>query len=214
MLKKIIKITSLIFFSICITIAIPQFIYDPLGVRLWDDYCKIVSSFQCANDDCSLYKMPTGVTQFDTGWEVTTNEHGFRVTPANSPTCEARIALIGDSFIWGPMVNDDETWANLLALQFGDRACFDIYAQWGYNAEQALWSLEQQVPADTDYVLYFVFQNDNYAPYPIHQPQDHPSFLYLMRYGKLVGLSLGWMESNNKWRRIRVFISWDSRMNC
>jgi hypothetical protein len=173
-------------------VAIPQF-YDPLGVRLWDDNYQMVSSYRCANHECTLIRLPEGKLTFRSGWTVTTNSTGQRVTPDNSPSCRLHIALIGDSYVWGPSVGDEETWANRLATRFPS-ACFYIYGQWGYNAEQAEWTLEQQVPRNMDYVVYFIFQNDDLLPYVLHDPGPPPNPFNLFRYTQLIAWKLGWLK--------------------
>jgi hypothetical protein len=197
MRKRIAKIILLIVVSLAPVIIIPQ-IYDPLGLRYDDDIYKLIASFQCANADCTRSQLPEGTIHFKHGWSVTTEADGTRRAPDNAPDCRVQIALIGDSFTWGPNVNDDETWVNRLAQQFPE-ACFHNYAQWGYNAEQAALTLTEQVPAEMDYVLYFVFQNDNMGMYIPHKAGPPPSPFYAVRYAELIGWKFGLSVGGEGW---------------
>jgi hypothetical protein len=176
-------------------IVIPQFFYDPLNLRGFDDAYQLVNNFECANDDCTLLRLPTGRMNFGWRWSVTINEDGSRLVPDNPSSCSVRIAGIGDSFVWGPTVNDDETWLNRLAQHFPD-ACFYNYGQWGYNAEQAAWTLEQKVPKNIDYVIYFIFQNDDQVSYEYHKPDQPPNPFVIVRYGQLIAWRLGWYKQS------------------
>ena len=191
-LRRVTKVVLLVVVVVGPIVAIPQ-MYDPLGVRLWDDIYEQISRIQCANQDCTLYRLPAGKITFKSGWSATTNAAGQRITPGNSPSCARHIALIGDSYTWGPNVSDAETWANRLAVQFPS-VCFDNYGQWGYNAEQALWTLQQQVSGQADYVIYFLFQNDDMEPYSLHGPGDPPYPLNVLRYAKLAAWKLGMLK--------------------
>jgi hypothetical protein len=185
------KIAAMIASVVLPLVIIPQYIYDPLGLWVWDDAHQISSRIRCSSEDCLLYMLPAGESTFKSGWTVTTNQNGTRVTPDNSPTCDVRIALIGDSFTWGPFVNDSETWGNLLAERFPS-VCFDNYGQWGYNAEQAARTLEQRVADDSDYVIYFIFTNDDMPPGSYTEVDSPPHPLILVRYIRAGLWELGW----------------------
>jgi hypothetical protein len=189
--KRAGKIAALIVMVMLPLLIVPQYIYDPLGLWIWDDAYQISSRIRCGSEDCSLYMLPEGESTFKSGWTATTNRDGTRVTPSNSPYCTVRIALIGDSFTWGPFVSDSETWANLLAERF-PLVCFDNHGQWGYNAEQVAQTLEQQVTDDSDYVIYFIFTNDDMPPgsYPTVESPPHP--LISLRYARAISWELGW----------------------
>lgn len=202
MSQRLRRILIQVALSILIIIVIPQFIYDPLKLRGFDDAYQLTRSFQCANDDCSLMVLPKGKMGFGWRWSATINQDGSRLVPDNLPTCSVRIAGIGDSFTWGPGVNDDETWLNRLAQHF-PQACFYNYGQWGYNIDQIALTLEQRVPEDVDYVLYFIFQDDDQGSYEVHEPQGSyevhepqgaPNPLIAVRYGQLIAWRLGWYQ--------------------
>lgn len=171
-------------------IVIPQYLYDPLGLWVWDDLHQISRRISCTSETCMQYAFPEGEFTYQSGWTVTTNEDGTRLTPDNVPTCDVRIALLGDSLTWGAFVNDSETWANRLATRF-PAACFDNYGQWNYNAEQVAWTLEHQVTGHTDHVIYLIYTNDDVPrrTYPTSRPPPDP--LMLFRYIDYVSWQLG-----------------------
>ncbi len=197
MLKRIAKTTLMIVVSLTPLIVIPQ-LFDPLNLRNNDDVYKLIKSFECANADCTRLHLPEGTIKFPHGWSVTTEADGARRVPDNAPDCPIKIALIGDSFTWGPNVSDDETWANRLAQQF-PAACFYNYGGWGYNAEQVVLTLDEQVPADVDYVLYFILQNDNMGMYKPGKIGSPPSPLNAVRYGESIAWRLGLGGGNESW---------------
>jgi hypothetical protein len=179
--------------SILVIILIPQFIYDPLQLRGFDDVYRLAETFECANEDCSLLLLPEGEMRFGWRWSVTINPDGSRPVPDNSPTCAVKIAGIGDSFTWGPGVADDETWLNRLAQHFTG-VCFYNYGQWGYNIDEVAKTLETRVPQDMDYVLYFIFQDDDRGSYGLHEPEAPPNPLIAVRYVQLFAWRQGWYQ--------------------
>lgn len=179
---------------------IPQFLYDPLDLQGWNDAYQLQASFECANDACLLYRLPIGEHQFrpfysSKRWHVTVLPDGTREVPANSEDCSVEIALVGDSYVWGVSMNDDQTWVNLLAQRY-PQACFRNYAQWGYNAEQAAAAVEQQIPTKADHILYFIFQNDDLASHDVAEPTRHPPIFIVTRYLQLVAWRMGYLESD------------------
>jgi hypothetical protein len=184
MLKRIAKLILLLMVCLAPLLIIPQF-FDPLNLRNNDDVYKLIKNLECANADCTRLRLPAGTINFPHGWSVTTEADGARRVPDNAPDCRVKIALIGDSFTWGPNVNDDETWANRLAQQF-PAACFYNYGGWGYNAEQVALTLDEHVPADMDFVLYFILQNDNMGMYQPGEIGPPPPKLNAVRYGELI----------------------------
>ncbi len=162
-------------------LVIPE-LYDPLGLRyLTDDY-QMAERLQCATDDCSLVRMPEGRHEYANGWTATINAQGFRVVPDNAPDCTTHIAVIGDSFVWGPMVGDSDIWINLLAREFS-QACFHSYAQYGNNAEQVAQTLAEYVPDSMDHVLYLIFENDDMPSFELgKEPKNKPPPLVALRY--------------------------------
>jgi hypothetical protein len=199
MLKRIAKLILLGAVCLAPVIVIPQF-FDPLNLRNNSDIYKLIKSFECANGDCTRLRLPAGTINFPLDWSVTTEADGARHVPDNTPDCRVKIALIGDSFTWGPNVHDDETWANRLAQQF-PAACFYNYGVWGYNAEQVALTLDEQVPSDMDFVLYFILQNDNMEMYRPGKIGPPPPPLNAMRYGELIAWRLGLGGGNDTWAR-------------
>lgn len=180
-------------------VVIPQ-VYDPLGVRYEDDVYQVVSRFQCANTSCTRLRLPEGRFTFKHGWTATIHADGSRWVPDDAPGCQVQIALIGDSYTWGPYVSDSETWANLLAQHF-PAACFFNYGVWGYNVEQVELTLDEQVPPGMEYVIYFIFQNDNMGFYALPDPGPPPSALNVVRYIELIGWQIGLEEGRAGWMR-------------
>jgi len=160
----------------------------------------LVSSYECANPDCTRNRLPAGTITFESGWTATTTSDGARQVPDNDADCRLHVALIGDSFTWGPNVSDDETWANRLAQQF-PAACFYNYGQWGYNAEQVALTLAEQVPDEMDAVVYFILQNDDMGQYTPHDVGDPPPRLNVIRYIELVSWRLGYGGGREGWAR-------------
>jgi hypothetical protein len=199
MIKRLARIALLMVVAMVPVIVIPQ-VYDPLGVRYEDDVYQVVSRFQCANTACTRLRLPEGAFTFKSGWTATTNADGSRLVPDSAPGCQVRIALIGDSYTWGPYVSDAGTWVNLLAQQF-PAACFFNYGVWGYNSEQVALTLAEQVPANMDYVIYFIFQNDNMGFYALPDPGPRPSALNVVRYFELVTWRTGLGGGRKGWVR-------------
>jgi hypothetical protein len=198
-LRKAARLALLIVMVVMPVIVIPQ-VYDPVGVRYEDDVYQVVSRLECANVDCTRLRLPEGTFTFKSGWTVTTNADGSRLVPDNAPGCQVQIALIGDSYTWGPYVSDAETWANLLAQHF-PAACLFNYGVWGYNIEQIGLTLDEQVPPDMDYAIYFIFQNDNMGPYALPDPGPRPSALNVVRYVELVAWRTGLWAGREGWAR-------------
>ncbi len=199
MLKRIAKLVLLVVVALLPIVVIPQF-YDPLALRYTDDVYQMVTKFECANTDCTRLRLPEGTIHFKHGWTATTLADGSRQVPDDGPDCQVHIALIGDSFTWGPNVSDGDTWANRLAQQF-PAACFYNYGGWGYNAEQAALTLAEQIPANMDYVIYFVFQNDDMGMYSLHDLGSSPPRLIVVRYAQLIAWRLGWWSGGAGWAR-------------
>jgi hypothetical protein len=188
-LKRASKIALLIGVILAPVIVIPQ-VYDPVGVRLLDDRYEIHQNLECANADCTRLRMPPGQITFSHGWIATIEDDGRRRVPANAPDCEVQIALIGDSYTWGPLVSDDETWANVLAQHF-PRTCFYNYGMYGFNAEQVALTLEEAVPDEVDFVIYFVFTNDDVGPIIDANYGSRPSPLNVVLYYELIRQEAG-----------------------
>ena len=199
MLKRAAKVAMLMVVVVMPVIVIPQ-VYDPLGVRYEDDVYQVVSRFQCANDGCTRLRQPEGSFTFKHGWTVTTHADGSRWVPDNALDCQVQIALIGDSYTWGPYVSDAETWANRLAQQF-PAACFHNYGVWGYNVEQVELARDEQVPSGMEYVIYFIFQNDNMGYYALPDPGPPPSALNAVRYIELISWQTGLGGGREGWVR-------------
>lgn len=199
--RRPVKIGLMILINILPLLLIPQFIYDPLDLQGWNDAYQLQASFECATDDCLLYRLPIGDHTFrpfysPKRWRVTVLPDGTRDVPANSPDCTVEIALVGDSYVWGVSMDDEQTWVNLLAERYPD-ACFRNYAQWGYNTEQAAAAVDRQVPASADYILYFIFQNDDLAPHNVAEPTRRPPIFITMRYLELIAWRMGYIENED-----------------
>lgn len=194
MIRKIRKPILMIIVAFLPIVIIPQF-FDPLGVRYLDDVYDLTVRLECANDACTRIRLPEGRLKLNNRWSITSEADGRRLVPDNSPTCTTQIALVGDSFTWGPYVNDADTWVNQLALEYPG-ACFYNYGMWSYNADQVAQTLDELVPDEMDYVIYLIFQNDDMelieCAKPEHAPR--PPRLNLLRYAQIVGWQLGWTD--------------------
>ncbi len=190
--KRLGKIALLIVVILVPIIGIPQ-VFDPVGVRLLDDRYEIHENLECANANCTRLRMPEGTITFTHGSVVTTEADGRRLVPDNSPDCEIQIALIGDSYTWGPLVSDHETWANVLAQHFRS-VCFYNYGMYGFNAEQIALTLEEAVPDEADFVIYFVFTNDDVGPITESNFGSPPSPLNVVLYYELIRQEVGLRE--------------------
>ncbi|MBN1563397.1 MAG: SGNH/GDSL hydrolase family protein [Anaerolineae bacterium] len=191
-LKRLGKFALLIAVILIPVVIIPQ-VYDPVGVRLLDDRYEIHKNLQCANANCTRLRMPAGTITFAHGWRATIEADGRRLVPNNNPDCTLQVALIGDSYTWGPLVNDDETWANGLAQHFPS-ACFYNYGMYGFNAEQVALTLAEAVPDEMDMVLYFVFTNDDVGPIVNTHIGSPPSPLNIVLYVELIRQHAGLRE--------------------
>ncbi len=182
--RRLVKLALLVVVVLAPILIIPEF-FDPLKLHLWDDTYQLMTKLECTNEDCTLYQLPSGTVTYPGGWVVTTQADGFRLTPDNGPDCTVNVAVLGDSYVWGYLISDDETWVNRLAQHFPE-ACFHNYGQFGYNATQAAWTLEQFVPDTMDYVVYFIFQNDDYPVGSLSKDRTKPNSLIALRYINLI----------------------------
>ncbi len=198
-IKRIVRLIVLVAVIVAPILIIPQ-VYDPLGMRYQDDVYQLVSRFECADQACIRLRLPEGAFTFKSGWRVTTQADGSRLVPDNAPDCRITIALIGDSYTWGPNVNDGQTWADLLARHF-PAACFYNLGEWGYNVEQAALTLKEVVSPDADYVIYFIFQNDDMGLFVHPIPGAPPSPFYAVRYMQLIAWRTGLWAGREGWIR-------------
>jgi lysophospholipase L1-like esterase len=114
------------------------------------------------------YRLKPDLREFALGSDVRTNEHGFR-GPAWSrakPPGTLRIALIGDSIAFGFGVEEEEAFGSRLesslTRRLGRRCELLCFAVPGYNAQQQLELLEQEVFGfEPDLVLVQACTNDH-----------------------------------------------------
>lgn len=109
---------------------------------------------------------------------VTTNAAGIRGKDTNT---DARVAGIGDSFIFGLWVEDAEVWSTLLSERFGEPVV--NYGVTGWQFPQYTMLMDQEIAVhDYDLVIYGLFNNDLYVQTYDTAPPDRETYQQIRRY--------------------------------
>ena len=114
-------------------------------------------------------------------YDVTVLDNHTRLVPDTNPSATCTIAIIGDSVSFGMGVDDEETFANLIARNYPVQIINT--ARPGYNAQQALW-LADFYPADG--YIYLHINNDDMPiiPYTRRENDFMPPFATLIVYAR------------------------------
>src|SRR6266545_3085844 len=86
-------------------------------------------------------RLQKGVVRYDATY--TSNQHGFRNTPAADPT-KPTVVFLGCSFAFGRGLNDDDTLPNLLVLHSGRQLSAMNFAMAGHAPNNALMMFEEE----------------------------------------------------------------------
>jgi hypothetical protein len=163
---------------------------DPLGMRAVS--YNFIKMTQYTQSHPTGFMYPADI--YDLGfYRVTIVDDGKRAVP-DSGNGACVIAFVGDSMMWGQGVNDNQTFVNLIALNFPD------VTMW--NTSRATYGVENIAALvdhyEADGYIWFVFYNDA-APFLTQTPQNkYPSALELyaalFAYLYILGDSTTWGE--------------------
>lgn len=131
---------------------------DPLGVKRLHDDLAILSSITMPHPTRTMLYRP-GTLQFS-NWSMTILPDYSRRVPDTSATSSCTIVLLGDSVTlsWG--VDDDKTWANLVAQQLPGVRLINT----GVSA-YSIYEIEATMKAVAGQgYLYLLIDNDNLHP--------------------------------------------------
>lgn len=140
---------------------------DPFGMAFFAKVDWLEEFLGRANGSYSL----SPGTYAMAGWTVTMNDALTRDVPDSGEGCT--VLFTGDSVTWGWGVDDNETFANLIARDLDVRAI--NAAMFGYSSEDVAAAL--QFFDDDDLGVYLIFPNDHYYTWDIttavQPPGDH-----------------------------------------
>jgi hypothetical protein len=125
---------------------------DPMGAHRYYTQLATIRSNAVADAELGYVYVPFEASFGD--WAMTYTADG-RYVPATSPgSCD--VAIVGDSVSMGHGVDDDETFANILAAMF-PLAEFHNWSVNGYNIEQVAAQIAER---DADVYVYLMINND------------------------------------------------------
>jgi len=115
------------------------------------------AGWRCASNLDARYMLPRS---FDA--HIRCNSQGLRggEVPREKPAGRTRVAVLGDSFMWGYGVEDDEVFAHVLTREIPDSDAVNLAAN-GYSTVQELIRFEDVgVDYDPDVVVVGFYWND------------------------------------------------------
>lgn len=110
---------------------------------------------------------------------VTMLDDGTRLVPDTNVDAETTLVFVGDSVTHGYGVNDDETFANLIARQLPDVHVYNSGIT-AFNSTNILRQVEQYPNADA--VVYLITDNDNDGEYIVDFGKQLPNFSWIAVY--------------------------------
>lgn len=133
--------------------------------------------------------LPGGVLDTDLGWDYNQHNQGIRPPPKKPGTARApgirRIAFIGDSFVHGNEVDNDQTFAHLIATRCANTESLN-FGVGGYGIDQIAMKFDLRVlPYKPDVVVFGIHPADysrsalsffTYAK-PVYRRLDDGSFV-------------------------------------
>jgi hypothetical protein len=125
---------------------------DPLGMRALG--YNIIKLAQYVQPHPTGYMYPPNTYELEY-YRVTIVDDGKRAVP-DSGSGDCVIAFVGDSMTWGQGVNDDETFANLLAINFPNVTIWNT-ARGGYGVENVAALIDHY---EADGYIWLVYFND------------------------------------------------------
>lgn len=110
---------------------------------------------------------------------VTMLDDGTRLVPDTNVNASKKLVFVGDSVTFGYEVNDDQTFANLIAQQLPDVHVYNtgIIA---FNSAQVLRQVQQY--ADADAIVYLITDNDDDGEYLPEFGRVRPQFSWIVLY--------------------------------
>ena len=169
-MRKLVRAFRDIFLTGIITLGVLEIalaLIDPLGMAF---FAKVDWLDQFLGRANGSYSLSAGTYDMS-GWRVTMNETPTRIVPDSGAGC--KVLFTGDSVTWGLGVNDDQTFANLIARELDVRATNG--AMFGYSSEDVAASLN--FFDDYDLAVYLIFPNDHHYTWDIttslQAPADH-----------------------------------------
>jgi hypothetical protein len=144
---------------------------DPLGIfHAYNDL--VILHETMVSHPRRGYSLPPGEIQF-TNWLATMTADQTRLVPDTNPEASCTIAMVGDSLTFGQGVEDDETFTNLLAMQYPN-VYFINTGIIGYNIHNVLSTIRD---IEADAYVYLLISND---AEPELQPEHHPRVKYAL----------------------------------
>lgn len=198
--QTVIWSTLTLFVFLPLTVEFVVTILQPLGIRDYSgDLAELRHRYIYLTPD--LYTLPvSSAIDLYADWRVTMDDEIGRAMPDRNSDC--LIAFIGDSVTFGHGVNDDETFARLIAEELGVSAI--NFGMNGYNAEQVLASIEYlDGRYDIDLYVYLHTRNDHHEAIPESdmrhggwQPAFVTTVLYLNKSRRLSNVEIpDWYHS-------------------
>lgn len=169
LLKTLGKILLVLVISLALLEAALTLI-DPFGMVFFEKVDWLENYLGRANGS---YSLSPGIYNV-AGWTVTMNDDATRRVPDSGAGCT--LLFTGDSVTWGWGVNDDETFANLIARELGTQAINS--GVFGYSSEDVAAALDYY-EGQYDLAVYLIYPNDHYYTWDIDsdlQPAGQHTF--------------------------------------
>lgn len=149
----------LVSISTLVVLEIALGMLDPLGMAF---YAKVDWLNQFLGRANGSFSLSPGQYDMD-GWVVSMNQDATRLVPDSGTGCT--LLFVGDSVTWGWGVNDEQTFANLIARELGVKAInAGVYR---YSSENVAASL--QFFKDYELAVYLIFPNDHHRTWSTTQ---------------------------------------------
>lgn len=133
-------------------------VVDPWGIQQAMATSRMVQIGYTIDGDRVL--LTPGHFDSGAGWSYTVGLDHRRVVPASKPNGVCTLAIVGDSVAFGWGVNDNETFANLIAQAHPEWRVIN-YGVSGYNRDD----IRQLLPiVQADVVVWLTIENDDNGP--------------------------------------------------
>lgn len=148
---------------------------DPLGFVHFRDHINLIKH---AVPSAAGYTYAPG--QYDLARNtVTMLEDGTRLVPNTDTEAEKVLVFVGDSVTFGYGVDDEETFANLVAQQLPGVRIYNAGIT-GYNSTNILRQVQQYPNADA--IVYLITNNDDDGEVIISFDREFPDYSWLAVY--------------------------------
>lgn len=151
-LKVLLRI-ALLFVAIIITIEVVLYLFDPWGVKYFDDLATMAD--KVVAHPVRGYVLPAGPYQFS-HWRALELGNFTRNIPSNA-NGPCKVVFLGDSVTWGHGVDDQDTWVNLIAQQLPQINAMNPSVD-GYNSENVRRTMAEY--PDAAVIVYMIIGND------------------------------------------------------